>query len=269
MQTKSKYSIAFLILFLLTTCSKVPDHIIPEKKMQELVIDMHLAEALMTSDYKKYNNDSIKKSVYQSVFVKHKITQAEYDSSLVWYAQNLDLYLKVYDRAKIDVEERINDLGDVQAIASPSSNQDSINIWPRRSSLQLTPQSQFNGVVFDISPDVNYSSGSSFVLGMKVWGLMNGSKSYPEIRISADQGDTIITSNQIITKDGYKEIVVKSLPTKQIKRVYGSIRLDNTDSTYYKIYMDSLNLMKYNYGSAAMEVEEEGELQEDLSIVEE
>lgn len=217
--------------------------------MQEVIIDMHLAEALIGADYKAYNNDSAKMVLFNSVFAKHQITQADYDSSLVWYAKNLDIYLQIYDRAKIVVEQQIKDLGDVQAKASPSSNQDSVNIWPRRTSLQLTPKALFNGVVFDLSPDENYSSGSSFVLGMKVWGLRKGNKFYPEVRISAHQGDTIITTNQVITTDGYKEFTVKSLSTKQVKRVYGFIRLDNADSSYYKIYLDSITLMKYNYGS--------------------
>lgn len=243
-----KYCIAFLVLFLLTTCSKVPDHILPEKKMQEVIIDMHLAESIISSDYKRYNNDSIKKVLFNSVFTKHGISQADYDSSLVWYARNLDIYLQVYDRAKIEIENEIKDLGDVQAKAAPSSNQDSIDVWPRRSSVELTPKALFNGVVFDISPDVSYSSGSSFVLGMKVWGLKEGSSYYPEVRISANQGDTIITTNQTIKKDGYQEIILKTLATKQVKQVYGYIRLDNADSTYYKVYLDSINLMKYNYG---------------------
>lgn len=254
MPIKYRYSIAFLVLFLLTTCSKVPDHILSEKKMQEVITDMHLAESIIASDYKRYDNDSIKKVLFQSVFAKHEITQADYDSSLVWYGRHLDIYLKVYDRAKIVIENQIKDLGDVQAKAAPSSNQDSINIWPRRTSAELTPKALFNGIVFDISPDVNYSSGSSFVLGMKVWGLKEGSRYYPEVRISAHQGDTIITTNQTIKKDGYQEIIVKSLPTKQVKQVYGYIRLDNADSTYYKVYLDSINLMKYNYGSGVTAV---------------
>lgn len=251
MSLKNRNTILFLLLglLLLTTCSKVPDHILSEKKMQEVITDMHLTEAIISSDYQKYNNDSIKKVLFHSVFAKHGITQADYDSSLVWYGRNLEIYLQVYDRAKIDIENRIKDMGDVQAKAAPSSNQDSINIWPRRTSVILTPKALFNGVVFDVSPDMNYSSGSSFVLGMKVWGIREGSRYYPEVRISAHQIDTIITTNQTIKQDGYHEIVLKSLPTQRVKQVYGYIRLDNADSTYYKIYLDSINLMKYNYRS--------------------
>lgn len=257
MLIKSRYTILLFVLVFLTTCSKVPEHILSEKKMQEVITDMHIAEGIIASDYTRYNNDSIKKVLYKSVFSKHNITQADYDSSLIWYAKNLDIYLQVYDRARVDLEQRIKDLGDVQAKASPSSNQDSIDIWPRRTTLELTPKALFNGVVFDISPDVNYSSGSSFVLGMKVWGISKGMKHYPEVRMSIDQGDTIIATNKKVDSDGYKELIIKSLPTKQVKRVYGSIRLDNTDTTYFKIYVDSLNLMKYNYGSGITEPQKE------------
>lgn len=249
MQNKFAYTVFFFLFFLLTTCSKVPDHIISEKKMQEVITDMHVAESVITSDNKRFNNDSIKKVVFNSVFAKHHITQADYDSSLVWYAKNLDIYLKILDRAKIDIEERIKDLGDVQANASPSSNQDSINIWPRRTSLELKPNALFNGMVFYIDPDVDYSSGSSFVLGMKVWGLKANRTHFPEIRMNVDQGDTIFTINKKIESDGYHEVILKSMPTRRVKRVYGFIRLDNADKDYYKVYVDSLNLMKFNYGS--------------------
>lgn len=254
MRIELGHGIAFLVIILLTTCSKVPDHILSEKKMQEVVIDMHLAEAIIASDYTKYSNDSVKKVLFQSVFAKHRISQADYDSSLVWYGQNLDIYLEVYDRAKISVEQRIKDLGDVQAKAAPSSNQDSVDIWPRRSSMAFAPDALFNGTVFDIKPDVNYSSGSSFVLGLKVWGVNPGWRHYPEVRMSVDQGDTIITTNKRITADGYHEVMLKSLPTKRVRRVYGFIRLDNTDADYHKVFVDSLNLMKYNYGSGATEL---------------
>ena len=70
-----------------------------------------------------------------------------------------------------------------------------------------------NGVTFDIKPETNYSSGSSFVLGMNVWGINKGMTYKPEIRISADQGDTIVTVNDKVLRDGYHETVLKTVPT--------------------------------------------------------
>lgn len=245
---------ALLATALLAACSKVPDGILSEKEMQGVLRDMLLAEAMVNVDYNAYKSDTMKLALYESVFRKHDITKAVYDSSLVWYGRNLDVYMKVYDRVLADLNKQINNLGDIQADAAPVSNRDSVNIWPRRSYMVLSPTSVFNGTTFDIRPEIDYSSGSSFVLGTRVWGLSRKMDNYPEIRLSADQGDTTLTVNSQITKDGYHETILKTIPTKKVKRVFGYIRLDNTDTTYHKIYIDSLSLMKYNYGKEFGEI---------------
>lgn len=242
------YWFFFMAMSLAIACSKVPDGILSEKEMQTVMTDMLLAEAMIGTDYKQFKEDAAKEALYQSVFRKHGITQADYDSSLVWYGRNLDIYMKVYERVLADLNKQMTELGDIQADAAPVSNRDSVNIWPRRSYLTLQPKALFNGAIFDIKPETNYSSGSIFVLGTRVWGLSGKETYVPEIRLSADQGDTIVTVRNRIEKDGYQETILRTLPTKKVRRVYGYIRLDNTDTTYYKIYIDSLNLMKYNYG---------------------
>ena len=125
-----------------------------------------------------------------------------------------------------------------------------MDIWPRLTYLTFEPNALFNGVTIDIKPETNYPSGSTFVLGMRVWGLNANMKNHPEIRLSANQGDTIITVNDKVLKDGYHETTLRTLPTKQVKSVYGFIRLDGKDdsTSYFKVYVDSLNLMRYNYG---------------------
>lgn len=245
---------ALLATTLLAACSKVPDGILSEKKMQSVLTDMLLAEAMVNVDYNTYKSDTMKLALYESVFRKHDITQAVYDSSLVWYGRNLDIYMEVYNRVLADLNKWVNNLGDVQADAAPVSNRDSVDIWPRRSYMALFPASVFNGVTFDIRPETNYSSGSCFVLGMRVWGLNNNMAYKPEVRLSADQGDTTLTVNSKITKDGYHETILKTMPTKKVKRIFGYIRMDNTDTAYYKVYIDSLSLIKYNYGKELVEL---------------
>lgn len=232
----------------LAACSKVPDNILSEKKMQSVLLDMLLAEAMTEIENKTYQTDTMKLALYESVFRKHGITRELYDSSLVWYGRNLDIYMDVYERVSNDLDARLNRLGDVQADAAPVSNQDSVDIWPRRPFFTLSPKAVFNGVTFDIKPEKNYTSGSVFVLGMRVWGLNSKSSDKPEIHLSAVQSDTIATVHRKIEKDGYYETILRTKPTKQVRRVYGYIRMGGTDSSYYKIYVDSLSLMKFKYG---------------------
>ncbi|MDH6313573.1 hypothetical protein M2137_002363 [Parabacteroides sp. PFB2-10] len=235
--------------FLGLACSKAPSGILSEKEMQRVQTDMMIADALTNINYKDFSNDTAKIALYESVFRKHKITQAVYDSSLVWYGKNLDIYMKMYDRMLADVNRRIRDLGDIQADAAPTSNRDSVNIWPRRSFMVFQPKALFNGVTFDIKPEQNYASGSSFVLGMRVWGMPDDMRSHPELRISVVQRDTILTEQATIEKDGYYELALSSMPTRQVQRVYGYVWLNNNDSAYHKIYIDGLKLTRYNYGT--------------------
>ena len=69
---------ALLATTLLAACSKVPDGILSEKKMQGVLMDMLLAEAMVNVDYNTYKSDTMKLALYESVFRKHDITQAVY-----------------------------------------------------------------------------------------------------------------------------------------------------------------------------------------------
>ena len=242
----SRIHIWLITLVLLMSCSKVPDEILSEKEMQRVMTDMLMAESLIGIDYNTYKNDTIKAALYASVFKKHGIDKAMYDSSLVWYGKNLDIYMKVYERVLADVNKQIVALGDVQVDATPASNRDSVNIWPRRAFLTFSPTAAFNGQTFDIHPSINFPSGSRFVFGMRFWGLTKGQKTL--VRLAAEQGDTTIVIDRTFEKDGYHEIALSSVSTKRVKRVYGYIRLNSADSAYYKVYVDSLSLMRYNYG---------------------
>lgn len=47
-----RYGVALLTAALLVSCSKVPDGILSEKEMKAVLIDMQLAEAMISTDYK-------------------------------------------------------------------------------------------------------------------------------------------------------------------------------------------------------------------------
>lgn len=268
MRTKGHIAGLCLGMFFLTiACSKAPKGILSEKEMQRVQADMMMADAIVGVNGNEYANDTAKLALYESVFRKHKITREKYDSSLVWYGKNLDIYMKVYERIIADLSMKIHDLGDVQTVAVSSSQRDSVEIWPRRSYLTLSPQSVFSGVTFDITPDAVYPSGSTFVLGMRVWGLREGTKLCPEIRVSAEQRDTVIRMENKITEDGYYQTILRTMPTRQVRKIYGYIWMNNTDSTYNKIYIDNITLTRYNYGTEFKVLDEDKPLLEEDKIL--
>jgi len=70
------------------------------------------------------------------------------------------------------------------------------------------------------------------------------------VHICAYLWDTTVVMNQKIQFDGYHKVILRSVPGKAVQRVYGYIFMNNAGEYYNKIYIDSLNLIRYDYGSA-------------------
>jgi hypothetical protein len=211
---------------------------------------MQLAEAIVESQYEKYRTGDDRMALYASVFDKHQISQEKYDSSLVWYGKNMDLYMQIYKLVLKDINSSIDLLGDVKPnpLSGEVSAKDSIDVWiyKRRFTLQCRKAM----LTFGIEPKAPYSSGSSYVLGLNIWGITDDMPFKPRISLYAVQQDTVINVNQDITSDGYYETVIRTVATKPVKKVFGYI-IFNTNSIN-KIYIDGIHLMKYNYGSQAL-----------------
>jgi len=236
-------------LCLTASCSRVPKYVLSEKEMRATLYDMQLAEAMVETNYENYRNSDERAALYSSVFAKHGITQAQYDTSLIWYGKNLDLYMQIYKLVLKDVNVAIANLGDIKPnpLSGEASARDSIDVWiyPR----SCTFGTHRNLLSFDIAPKAPYSSGSSYVLGINVWGVDANPQYRPRISLNAVQQDTIVTVSQEITSDGYYEILMRTTATKQVKRVYGYVLLDTVINS---VYFDQIRLMKYNYGSKTL-----------------
>jgi len=117
---QTRYIVALFSIALLASCNKAPDRVLPEKKMKDVVIDMRLVEMMINWNKQAYSSDSAHKAaLYASVLEKHHVTQAVYDSSLVWYGENLDVLLQVYDKALHEIAERIRQAGAQQTGTVP------------------------------------------------------------------------------------------------------------------------------------------------------
>jgi hypothetical protein len=215
--------------------------------MRRVLYDMQMAEAIVGVEYEKYRTNEDKQKLYDAVFAKHKITQAKYDSSLIWYGENMDLYMAVYKLVLKDIEKNIAAMGDIRQdpLSGEASAQDSLDIWIQGNAFAFRAEDVFSPLVFDIKPKLPYASGSSYVLGFHVWGLRPFMKDRPRVKLSAVQGDTVIVVRQEIPEDGYWETTLHTLETKPVNRIFGYVFMNNA-GTYHRIYLDDIKMMKYN-----------------------
>jgi hypothetical protein len=229
----------------------VPGGLLPEKKMKAVMIDMQLAEQIISENYQAYPDSASKAALFEAVFRKHGTTQAVYDSSIVWYGKNLNIMIQVLDLALKDIDGQITEQNNLHAAAVLAAKGDTANIWPEARSFTFRPDALFNGTIFELKPSVPFVSGSSFELAMSVWGLREDMTHKPEIRIVAEMQDTTITMNKVIPADGRHTITLRTIATKPTRRIFGHIIMDNAAANYYKIYVDSIRLVRYDYGASA------------------
>lgn len=74
--------------------------------MRDIMVDLHKTDALLQVAGMQYGHNDAADIYYAEVLEKHGVTQAQFDSSLVWYTAHPQLFDKIYPKvlAKLDAE---------------------------------------------------------------------------------------------------------------------------------------------------------------------
>ena len=77
--------------------------------MENILYDLHKAEAIIEVENLAVKQDSSINKFYEVLLEKHGISQAQFDSSIVWYTNNPQRFNKIYPRVikrlEADLEE--------------------------------------------------------------------------------------------------------------------------------------------------------------------
>ena len=103
------------LVLLLGSCTIRPEGVLSKRKMQAVLYDLHKTEGMMQAMGYNYGHEYETTVYFQSTLAKHHVTQAQFDSSLVWYTDHPLLFNRVYpkvvDRLKSEQEmyEKMNE----------------------------------------------------------------------------------------------------------------------------------------------------------------
>ena len=87
-----------LLSLLLTMTGCRPKGVLHSREMRDIIIDLHKTDALLFEKGYRFNQNEIKAIYYSQVLEKHHTTQAQFDSSLVWYTAHPALFDKIYPK---------------------------------------------------------------------------------------------------------------------------------------------------------------------------
>ena len=100
------------LLFLLVTACKekfpsVPADIIPLKKMENILMDMHISDAVAeTRTMGDINEKKISEQYYLQIYKNYGITKADFLKSYLFYQNNPVLLNKLYDELLSEMSKR-------------------------------------------------------------------------------------------------------------------------------------------------------------------
>jgi hypothetical protein len=101
-----------LLLVFATSCGKneeyrnsVPDGILPQAQLADLLVDFSLAESSSNLNIKRTTIQKVD-SVYSfDPLAEHGIRKSQYDSTLDFYSHHPDLYRNVYDSVLVKLAD--------------------------------------------------------------------------------------------------------------------------------------------------------------------
>ena len=149
-------------------CNRVPDTVIQPDDMAELMADVRVADAVIAVNQAQYNAPGTREALRQAVFDRHGITKEQFDSSLVWYGHNMNLYQDVADRTIEILEARMERVNGVVAEAALSVAGDSVDVWQRPSALIVNDFSPSQYITFNLAADRNWERGDFFTWNVRL-----------------------------------------------------------------------------------------------------
>lgn len=100
---KKRLIVYLFLAILLTACKMKPIGVIGEKKMENIIYELTLTEAIIYTYDEKISTEERKK-LYNDVYAKYGIDEAKYLASLKWYTENPKYIEIIYDNVKSRID---------------------------------------------------------------------------------------------------------------------------------------------------------------------
>ena len=231
-------------LFILAACSKTPGYVISEGKMAEIMADIHTGEAVVEANSSSFRNDSSKQAFIQSICMRHGVSTQQLDTSLYWYGNNLQEYIKVYDKTVSILEGRIAEAEkaggkSTERIQSISLDGDSVNLWQGPATIRNTPNNASDFLTFTFNTDRNWERGDRYTISARP--INPHSPLFMTIAVAYNDGTAeYVTLSE--GSEGKKSLTLVLDSAKVATSVYGSIYYSAAKNEIS--YLDSISVVR-------------------------
>lgn len=189
-------------VFLFPACKHgVPSDLIQPAELEDLLYDYHVAQAMAeaggdSTNFKRY-------SYVQAVFEKHGVSEAEFDSTMVWYASHAtylnDIYKRLQERYSTHVPAAGALAGEDGVFAHLDAQGDTADIWRERAFRILKPRFADDRLLFTMTADTTFHKGDALLWRFEARHISRGrqNEAYAGFYVTYDNDSTAGVAQRI------------------------------------------------------------------------
>lgn len=251
------------LAFSLTACKvKRPETVLPDATMENVLYDYHIAKAM--GEEVPYN-ESYKRVLYlESVFKKHGITQADFDSSMVWFARNPEVLTKIYEKVNVRLKAERDGINHLIALRDnkpkTSLPGDSIDVWIGQHIYRLTGMPLDNKLTFTLPSDSNFHDRDTLRWSVR-FRFHNGAPDslhapWIAMQVLYEKNDSVIGAIRRVQDAGIETLTLFADTLGQIREIRGFIYYPQQEALQEKVSQqkvpqplllaDHISLMRYH-----------------------
>lgn len=249
--------ITFALMFCLAvSCKTRPDYVIDEETMTDLLFDVHMSEGLLEiQSEQNRKTPEYGQEVMAAVLMKHDVSKEQYDTSLVWYSQNLQKLIRIYNKVNKRIDENTDEwqlMADNIGISRPFEVGDSINIWRYGNHIILDEYRLTAFRVWTIAADTTFHKGDTMQWQMHLPRQVDGQGIVASISISTFDDKTRMyrpiggTSTGLVSNDTMlvMKCAAQDETISQVIATLHALRVKHDSLSLVPTYADSINLIR-------------------------
>ena len=225
------YGLLVLVLLLCSCKPRVPYKYIQPDKMEDILYDYHIAEAI-ANDY-EHPRDTLLLRVYKKAILdKYGSNETEFDASMVYYTRHADRLHKIYENLYERLSNTAISLGgtvnELNRYGSLSATGDTANVWNGDRSFVLLHHPAFNKYSFKLEADTTFHAGDKIALHFNSQFIFqDGMRDAIVVLAMKLSNDSVITRNMHVSGSSPQSIEVFDDKRLGIKEVKGFFLLNN------------------------------------------
>ena len=243
-------------MFLLASCKpQVPSQYIQPDDMEDLIYDYHIAQGI-AAQQQDGNSDYNRRLTFELVLKEHGITQAEFDSSLVYYYTRADRFQEIYKNVQSRLNAEAEKYGAApnelqNLVSNASTSGDTVDVWTGNRSAMLLNDRPYHLYTFSQQADTTFHEGDSFMMSFNTtWLMQNGNRQAVAYLAVTYANDSTTKAFSTISTTGTSTLRIPYCK-ERVKEIKGFVMCGNRPSTdntnsLCLMFVDNITLAKFH-----------------------